>query len=82
MSESDPTPKEISANQYRFSGYQLPMIQLDETGPAYIVIEQPHPYYRNQPMDWQKPCYLAHPYGVDSNLPVEQLYPLMFPPLQ
>lgn len=39
--------------QYRFGGYQLPKIQLDETGPSYYVVE-PHPYYRNQPLYWQK----------------------------
>ena len=34
--------------QYRFSGYQFNMIQLDGTGNAYIY-EYPHPYYYNQP---------------------------------
>lgn len=42
--------------QYRFSGYQMPKIKLDETGDAYIVLE-PHPYYYNQPLYWQKPCW-------------------------
>ena len=36
---------------YRFSGYQLPMIQLDETGAQYISIPV-HPYYYNQPEFW------------------------------
>ena len=44
-------------NQYRFSGYNLPMIQLDETGNSYIYIAEPHPYYINQPEYWQKPYY-------------------------
>lgn len=42
--------------QYRFSGYQLPMIQLDSTGPAYYVVGI-HPYYVNQPASWTKPAY-------------------------
>jgi hypothetical protein len=42
--------------QYRFSGYQLPMIQLDSTGPAYYVTGI-HPYYINQPEYWTKPAY-------------------------
>jgi len=45
---------EINANRYRFSGYQPPLIQLDETGPAYWVADV-HPYYKNQPESWQKP---------------------------
>jgi hypothetical protein len=32
------TESEIEALKYRFSGYQLPLIQLDETGPAYVQI--------------------------------------------
>ena len=47
------TPEEKADFQYRFSGYQLPKIQLDSTGPAYYVM-QPHPYYRNQPLYWIK----------------------------
>ena len=42
--------------QYRFSGYQLPMIQLDSTGPAYYIVGI-HPYYINQPEYWTKPAY-------------------------
>ena len=54
------SPEEIQATQYRFSGYQLHKIQLDETGPAYYVV-QPHPYYYNQPEYWQKPYYQDPP---------------------
>jgi hypothetical protein len=54
------TDADIAALQYRFSGYQLPKIQFDETGPAYYVV-QPHPYYSNQPLDWQKPYYYTQP---------------------
>lgn len=49
---SDPT----AAAKYRFSGYQLPMIQLDETGPSYVV-SGVHPYFINQPQYYQKPAY-------------------------
>jgi len=41
---------------YRFSGYQLPKIQLDSTGPSYYVVA-PHPYYSNQPLYWRKPYW-------------------------
>jgi hypothetical protein len=47
---------EKDALNYRFSGYQLPMLQLDETGPAYACVE-PHPYLYNQPMFWTQPSY-------------------------
>ena len=50
MSEQD----KIQADQYRFGGYDLPMLQLDETGPAYYYIARPHPYYFNQPLYWIK----------------------------
>ena len=45
------TEAEKQAINYRFSGYQLPMIQLDETGPQYVSIGV-HPYYYNQPEYW------------------------------
>ncbi len=46
----------ILSTQYRFSGYQLPKIQLDETGPSYVVLP-PHPYFTNQPAYWSKPAF-------------------------
>lgn len=57
------------ALQYRFSGYQLPMISLDSTGDNYVYISKnmTHPYYRNQPSYWHKPYYYS-----DSNLTVGQ----------
>lgn len=58
------TPEEQEALQYRFSGYQLPMIQLDETGPSYIFLREPHPYYRNQPAYWQKNAYRGSTLGT------------------
>ena len=47
------TEEEKSYYSYRFSGYQLPMIQLDSTGAQYIYIPEPHPYYKVNP-EWQK----------------------------
>lgn len=41
-----------TSDQYRFSGYQLPLLEWDETGPAWIKLP-PHPYFRNQPILWQ-----------------------------
>lgn len=43
-------------DQYRFSGYNLPMLQLDSTGDAYYYIPTPHPYYTHQPAYYQKPA--------------------------
>ena len=68
------TEQEIEALQYRFSGYQLPLIQLDSTGPAYAVLS-PHPYYRNQPTFWQKPYFMYTPPGRLALS--EQTYPLL-----
>lgn len=53
------TEEEKAKYQNQFSGYQLPLIQLDATGPAYIKLE-PHPYYTNQPAYWKKPFYSGH----------------------
>lgn len=62
-SESSSSSSELSfeakkdqAASYRFSGYQLPMIQLDSTGPAYVQL-QPHPYFSTQPTYWEKPAF-------------------------
>ena len=43
--------------QYRFSGYQLPKIELDETGHTYYYIVGVHPYYTSQPMYWQNEAF-------------------------
>ena len=51
------TPEEAEATRYRFSGYQLPKIILDETGPSYIRMEDVHPYFKNQPQYWQTPAF-------------------------
>jgi len=56
------TEEEKEAYAYRFSGYNLPMLQLDSTGPAYPIVE-PHPYLRDQPTYWQGPIYYGHPNG-------------------
>jgi len=58
------TPEEQEALQYRFSGYQLNTLQLDETGPSFLVLQEPHPYYRNQPLYWQKPAYKGNTLGT------------------
>ena len=71
------TDDEIQAIRYRFSGYNLPMEQLDSTGPAYYVIPEPHPYYSNQPMDWQKPYFHIQPIGTDSALSSNQTQPFL-----
>lgn len=44
------------AVNYRFSGYQLPKIDLDGQGDTYVVLD-PHPYLKNQPLEWQKPAF-------------------------
>ena len=74
---------------YRFSGYNLPMLQLDSTGPSYYHIPTPHPYYQHQPAYYQKPmgwgapapCIIASTVTPPARLPkgVEKkggLYPL------
>jgi len=53
----DLTDEERDAINYRFSGYQLPKIQLDLTGAANYHITTIHPYYVNQPDLWGKPYY-------------------------
>jgi len=70
-----PTPeeeKEIQKNRDRFKGYQLPKIQLDETGPTYYDVGV-HPYFYNQPRFWQQEVFYGHPNGsidiVDNDIP-------------
>lgn len=50
--------KTAEAVNYRFSGYQLPMIELDMTGPQFVCLH-PHPYYYGQPLFWSKPIFTA-----------------------
>jgi len=45
--------------RYRFSGYQLPMLELDETGHAYYYIKGIHPYYTSQPLYWSPGVFPA-----------------------
>jgi len=54
------TDKEKANLSYRFSGYQLPKIQLDETGHTYYYIRGVHPYFTTQPMYLQKPAYTTN----------------------
>jgi len=66
LSEED---KNIIRNRYRFQGYQLPKIQLDETGPSYYDVS-PHPYFYNQPRYWQQAVFQGSPYGgMDTDNP-------------
>lgn len=57
------TSQEKDALQYRFEGYQLPLIQLDETGPTYVVLS-PHPYFSGQPLYWQKSAYTGNSFST------------------
>jgi len=52
------TEEEKESLNYRFGGYQPPLIQLDATGPGYWLKFYTHPYYQNQPQCWKKPAYL------------------------
>ena len=45
--------EQVTADQYRFQGYQLDLLIFDETGPAYAYAHV-HPYYYNQPLYWQQ----------------------------
>ncbi len=56
--------KEQDASRYRFSGYQLNLVQLDETGPSYVLIYDVHPYYKNQPLYWQTNAYRGKTLGT------------------
>jgi len=61
--------KNIIKNKYRFQGYQLPKIQLDETGPSYYDVS-PHPYFYNQPRYWQQAVFQGSSYGgMDTDNP-------------
>lgn len=55
--------------KYRFSGYKMPMLQLDGTGPNYIQISRVlrHPSLIRQPSYYRKPYY-----HDNSNLPVKE----------
>ena len=65
------------ANQYRFSGYRMPMVQLDSTGPAYVKLD-PHPYFYNQPRFWEGPVFSGHPGGTNNlSLGENKIYPFL-----
>lgn len=76
------TSPEANVANYRFSGYHLPKIQLDETGPAFAV-PGIHPYYFNQPTFWEKGftrfdtmvCRGQPSNGFIDNVPPEALPP-------
>ena len=73
---------DVSLN-YRFSGYHMPKIQLDSTGPGFAV-PGIHPYYFNQPTFWLKGyfsfstmvCLGQQSDGFIDNIPQETLPPL------
>ncbi len=62
-SSSSSYDEEAEEINYRFSGYQLPKIILDETGSSYVQIN-PHPYYHNQPASWQKNAFRGSTLGT------------------
>ena len=39
MTEQEQRDFDEAQARYRFSGYQLNLIQLDETGPAYVLVK-------------------------------------------
>ena len=49
-----PTPEELAkrAIRDRFSGYQLPMEILDDSGASYVVLKSLPNYFRAMPQDW------------------------------
>jgi len=60
------TQEQRDAINYRFSGYTLPMIQLDSTGPSYIQIGTTQPYYVNQPEYWSKQALTQAPKTINN----------------
>lgn len=59
--------EKIEYDKYRFSGYEPPLIKIDETGPS-VWLSLPHPYYRNQPQYWSKGIGYMASGSVNSNL--------------
>ena len=50
--QTEKEKKQIEKDRYRFGGYQLPKVCLDETGDSYIFLP-PHPGLVHQPPDNQ-----------------------------
>jgi hypothetical protein len=44
-------------HKYQFSGYQLPLIQLDATGPAYIYAKQTGVNVQFAPLETSTPIF-------------------------
>ena len=63
----DQEEKDKIRNKERFSGYQLPKIQLDETGSTYYDVS-PHPYFYNQPAYWTPAVFSGHPNSGSESL--------------
>lgn len=57
--------KDLQNARYRFRGYVLPKVQLDETGSTYYVVA-PHPYLYNQLQYWQSAAISGHPGGYEN----------------
>lgn len=72
------TEKEVEDINYRFGGYQLNLIKLDQADAGYVVVAGVHPYYTNQPAFWQKPFYFGHPGGLTGvAVSPNQIFPLL-----
>ena len=54
-SSSSEQDRQLEADKYRFSGYNLPMVKLADGFEYYIV--DVHPYFLNQPQVFQKPAF-------------------------
>lgn len=67
----------MTDNAYRFSGYQLDLIQLDSTGPAFAV-SYVHPSLINQPEYYQKPAYQGTSVVITGGLVSDAVDPSTF----
>jgi hypothetical protein len=76
------TEENKQANQYRFSGYQLPMLQLDSTGANYIQISRVlrFPEYARPPLSWSRPIYREET-GMDVATQRRAIHGRLYPPL-
>jgi len=68
------TDKEKEALNDRFSGYQLPTIDLEA---GFTVYQVPvHPYFFNQSLEWSKPAYTTYnvtgPQLIGGDFPITQ----------
>jgi len=68
----------VERYRYQFSGYAPPLVQLDESGPAYWVADV-HPYYYGQPYVWQGAAFSSYNGNIARTPEVMQqsLYPVL-----